>query len=312
MKSKVFFFLYFLIYFQITVFNIYSAGQEERTLTVLYTSSLNGNLDGCTCKSSPKAGLVKRAVFLRNILARENIILLDSGDIFDTYPDKLLAENILDVYEELGYDAIGAGDQEFSNGFEKLLEYRDNFPIISNNLIICPDEYRCIIFSDAPLIINKEDFRIGVFSILDPQVFSFYSDDFNQNIIVLDIRTASENMVSILEENNVDITVLLYHGYYDNAKELVNNVSGIDVVIVGHEQSLIDAEIVGESIIVSPGEEGNRVGILEISVLEDGTKSFNNSFELFEYSKSPDDPYVREIIDNYNNILKSRILENSR
>ena len=35
-------------------------------LTVLYSASLNGNLDGCDCRSHPRAGLAARAAWLRN------------------------------------------------------------------------------------------------------------------------------------------------------------------------------------------------------------------------------------------------------
>ena len=59
----------------------------ETTLTIYYTASLNGNLDGCTCEMNPVAGLVKRAAYLRNLDASSPTVILDAGDIFDEYPD---------------------------------------------------------------------------------------------------------------------------------------------------------------------------------------------------------------------------------
>ena len=70
---------------------------------------------------NPVAGLVKRAAFLRSLETSGPSLILDAGDIFDEYP---LAAHILQVYAELGYDAIAVGDQEFTNGAAGLLEYK--------------------------------------------------------------------------------------------------------------------------------------------------------------------------------------------
>ena len=97
---------------------------SENTITIYYTASLNGNVDGCRCKMNPVAGLVKRAAFLRSLETSGPSLILDAGDIFDEYPDPDLAAHILQVYAELGYDAIAVGDQEFTNGAAGLLEYK--------------------------------------------------------------------------------------------------------------------------------------------------------------------------------------------
>lgn len=73
---------------------------------------------------NPVAGLVKRAAFLRSLETSGPSLILDAGDIFDEYPDPDLAAHILQVYAELGYDAIAVGDQEFTNGAAGLLEYK--------------------------------------------------------------------------------------------------------------------------------------------------------------------------------------------
>ena len=97
---------------------------SENTITIYYTASLNGNVDGCRCKMNPVAGLVKRAAFLRSLETSGPSLILDAGDIFDEYPDPDLAVHILQVYAELGYDAIAVGHQEFTNGAAGLLEYK--------------------------------------------------------------------------------------------------------------------------------------------------------------------------------------------
>ena len=50
-------------------------------LTVLYTSSLNGNLDGCACRSQPRAGLATRAAWLRALPGRDAAVLVEAGNV---------------------------------------------------------------------------------------------------------------------------------------------------------------------------------------------------------------------------------------
>ena len=144
MKKLVFVLLISFLFFPILF--IYPIAKKEEIIKILYTTSLNGNLDGCECKVASRAGLVKRASYLRSLTDRGNIILVDVGDILSARPDELLANEILETYREIGYDVIGVGDQEFSNGIEKLLKYREYNLLVSNNLAVCPDENICIFF----------------------------------------------------------------------------------------------------------------------------------------------------------------------
>ena len=48
------------------------------------------------------------------------------------------------------------------------------------------------------------------------------------------------NCIEQLNDSKVDLKILLYHGTYDNALEIVRKVPDIDLVIVGHEQRLIE------------------------------------------------------------------------
>jgi 2',3'-cyclic-nucleotide 2'-phosphodiesterase (5'-nucleotidase family) len=178
-------------------------GNVERTLTILYSSSLNGNLDGCDCKGHPRTGLVKRAAWLRKLEHPEQVLLVDVGDLLDPYPDRDLATAIFDTYLELGYTAIALGDQEFANGLESLLEYRERYPLMAHNLTLCPDENRCIFFSTAPLIVERAGMSIGLFALIDPQVFTLYPPELKNKLKVQDPRTAARNQLAYLAEQGV-------------------------------------------------------------------------------------------------------------
>ena len=232
---------------------------------------------------------------------------MDAGDILDVYPDPLLSTAILESYKELGYTAIAVGDQEFSDGIDKLLEYRKKYPLISNNISICPDENRCIIFSMSPEILEKAGYKIGIFSLLDPYVFKLYPEKIKSHLTISEPVTAAANISEMLDNDKVSLKILLYHGPFENAEELVKKVPGIDIVIVGHEQRLIDLTRIGKTVLVSPGEEGNRIGILTVRVAEGDMLSYTNSFKLFNYETDPDDAVVRARIEKYTKTMKSKI-----
>jgi 2',3'-cyclic-nucleotide 2'-phosphodiesterase (5'-nucleotidase family) len=291
----------------LAAFCLSAHGNDEHTLTILYSSSLNGNLDGCDCKGSPRGGLVKRAAWLRTLDKPEQGLLVDGGDLLDPYPDRELATSIFDTYLELGYAAIALGDQEFANGVESLLEYRERYPLMAHNLTICPDDNRCIFFSTTPQILERAGFRVGVFALIDPQVFTLYPPELKNQIKIQDPKTSARNQLAYLSEKGVELTVLLYHGPYQSARELAETVPGVDVLILAHEQRLIEPRRIGDTILTSPGEDGNRLGILTVKILPGGRIEYNSSFRLFSWHDDPDDPAVRRRIDEYKTKLRQRL-----
>jgi 2',3'-cyclic-nucleotide 2'-phosphodiesterase/3'-nucleotidase len=279
----------------------------QASLAILYTSSLNGNLDGCECRGNPRAGLVKRAAWLRRAPEAVDALLLDCGDLLDVDPDDLLAGAILDTYAELGYAAVAVGDQELSVGIRRLLEYRERCPLLASNLLLCPDDSTCVFFSPEPRVMQRAGVRVGVFAVIDPQVFLLYPPELTARVKVSDPAAAAEVAVQALRQAQVKIVVGLYHGPYENALALTRTVEGIDVLLVGHDQRLVDAWRSGTTIVASPGEEGNRVGILNLTIDRRGRIDFENRFRLLRWQTDPDDPAVRLRIEDYKARLRRRL-----
>lgn len=104
-----------------------------------YSASLDGNFNGRTCVSRPRASLVKRAAFRRTAPDRARARLVDAGDLFGARSDDRLAAELLETCDELGYDAIAVGDQELSLGGTPLPAYAGRFPLAAHNLSLRPD-----------------------------------------------------------------------------------------------------------------------------------------------------------------------------
>lgn len=276
-----------------------SAGpQGQADLTLMYTASLKGNLDGCDCKKIRRAGLVKRAYYLRRLYRPKNSLLVDAGDLLEPQKgDKLRSEYILNTYRELKYDAIGLGDNELANG---ILGYREKYPFLAGNLKVLIQSGAAVP-SNEPLILTKGPYRIGIFALLEPQFKSAapISELMSESFQITPVVETALKTVRLLRSEKTDLIILLYHGFYDNAVKLAEDVPGIDVMVLGHEEKLIDPRMIGRTTLVSPGEQGNRIGTLELSLAGPQVTVLKNQFRTFNYETDPDDPAVRKLIEKY-------------
>jgi len=276
-------------------------------LTVLYTASLNGNLDGCDCRGHPRAGLAARATWLRGYPQREEALLVDAGDILDVAPDPELAREILESYAELGYDAIALGDQEFSGGAQAVASWRGGFPLLANNLTLCLED-RCVFFSPEPLVKNRGGETVGVLALLDPRVFALYPEELRRSLKLEEPVQAAAPLVSALRARPVDWVVVLYHGPLEEAERLASRVPGIDLIVVGHEQRLVLPRLVDGTLLVSPGEEGNRVGMLTLRKNILGRTRSTHQFWLCRFDH-PRDPLILARLERYRRKLREALKE---
>ena len=238
------------------------AGEDDTEIQILFTSSINGNLDGCDCHAVPRAGLVSSAVFLRD-RNLENTILVDLGDFMDVYPDELLIGNILQVFKDLKYDLLALGDQEFTEGFEYLGDAMEVFPFISSNMTV-----QGVDIPNKVEVIERQGKRIGFASVIDSDVFYFYPEEIKEVLDITDINSTSATLLDELEEQNSDLKVLLFHGKSEHAKELFRRQEGWDVVLYAHDQQLFEESDSSIRYLASPGDNGNRVGVINISFSE--------------------------------------------
>lgn len=275
---------------------------SAQEITLLYTSSLNGNLDGCECVSAPKAGLVSSAVFLREEV-EGGALFFDLGDSLDVYPDPDLSEAILTSYSGLGITASAVGDQEFIEGVDWLKE--QDFPYLSHNILI---DGRPL--ADQFLSLSSAGVSIGVAGINDPGAFFFAPQEVKARVEITDPDEASRRLLSDMEAADVTVKILLYHGSAEEGERLFGENTGWDVVLAGHDQRLISRYGGGgKRFFGSPGENGNRVGILKIGIRSGVVMHLQNRFHLFNYMEDPKDSLLVRTIDRYKRIMVERLRE---
>ena len=232
-------------------------------LRLYYSASLSGNLDGCTCEYNPTAGLVKRAAFLRALPAEARGLLLDAGDLTGVWPDEELAGELVAAYRELGYTAAAVGEQELALGAAALRRLAKGFPLLGHNLEV-RERGRWRPFSGRPLRVESGGRRLAVFALLEPGLPHVLTEETRRDFRLEPPERAAPRLLRQAAEGGAGLTVLLYHGSEEGLRRLLAAVEGIDLAVLGHEGRLIDAVRVGSTLVVSPGEQGDRLGLLEV------------------------------------------------
>jgi 2',3'-cyclic-nucleotide 2'-phosphodiesterase (5'-nucleotidase family) len=241
-------------------------------LYVAYTTNLNCNLEACYCGGNQLGGMIQLIGAIDSLRSTHpDLILLDSGDFMNSYP--LTEGNFLitELMKDFRYDAVGLGEQEFIEGETFLVDgyMRTGLPLLNANIKLHSEKLKN--FSPY-LTLNRGSKRIGIISILYPQVFDSF---FSPHVVIENPGNSVENYVNQLE-SEVDLLVVLCHGSYDSGKNLADQFPQIDIIISGHTQ-VKEAVQNNKQIIVQAGRDGEYLGLLTINWAS-GQKEITNTF----------------------------------
>ena len=273
-------------------------------ITILYTNNTNGALENCLCPGKAYGSLEKRVHYIRDWYSNNsNTILLDAGDFLSPTRNALKDSIAFRIYEMMPYDAIGLGDQEFFKGvaFINDLIEGSKLPFLSSN--IEKPELKQI---NQQIIIQRDDIKFGILSIIDPGVFLFFPKRVKDEVSFSDFRNTLQSKIDALRKIS-DIVILLSHNGIDEDRAIAKTYSGIDVIIGSHTQTVLESpEKVEKTVIVQSGKDGYYVGHLRLS-FDNENRLISHEGELvamdFDF---PNDSTVVEMIIDYNRMSKER------
>lgn len=256
---------------------------ETEYLTVLHTNDVHSRIDPFPDddkKFAGKGGVARRMTLIEEIRQKEkNVLLLDSGDIFQGTPYFNLfgGEPELKAMSAMQYHAATMGNHDFDNGLEGFLKvfHHASFPFICSNYD----------FSETPLAGKTEKFRVmtmGKIKVgligLGIELKGLVLEKLYGNTRYLDpIATADEYGLKLKKELGCHIVICLSHlGFkYENDKVsdiiLAQKSKFIDVILGGHTHTFLDVPINEKNalkknvIINQTGWGGIRLGYLSFS-----------------------------------------------
>ena len=213
------------------------------------------------------------------------MLVLDAGDLLfkkfsNPVPENELkmatdkAHLIMGSFNLMGYDALGIGDDDLTLGKEFLWEIskRANFPFLSFNIF---DEASDKLLFQPYLIKEINDLRIGIFSLLSPDLFLGQSDPRRKGIVVRPPVEVAQNMVKELQPKT-DLIILLSHLGYPKDVELAQTVPGIHLIVGSHNGlNLVNPPVIKNTIILQTPPRGMYAGRLDLTLVN-GESGFYN------------------------------------
>ena len=260
-------------------------------LTILHTNDVHSRIDPFPVSDSKYPGLggfARRAEMVKQIRAEEkNVLLLDSGDIFQGTPyfNYYGGELEFKLMSEMGYDAATYGNHDFDNGIDGLIKQlpHANFPFINSNYTL----------TDTPLletnlvnkVFEKDGIKIGVFG-LGIELEGLVNPNLFGNIRYNDpIAAANEQASFLRNELNCDLVICLSHLGYDYNSEKYNfdvdkvcdkhvaeNSQNVDIILGGHTHTFLDEptyfrNLDGKSVMVCQvGWAGIKLGRIDLFI----------------------------------------------
>jgi len=257
---------------------------------IIYLGNINGNLDACHCSDPPLGGLANISAVIREKRAENNqLIVVDGGDIFNSYSFPLLNNSIMQSYQIIRPDIIVPGDQEFSEGenFFKAFARSSKGLLLSNAGI---KGLTTIVQKDYHIEGNK---HISFTGFLEPGI-SDSNTFINYNI------TQYKNETGHL--NSSDFNVLVYHGtedYFNNNQNLFN---GFNLILSAHMQSEI-MDTTNVPFHINAFADGEV--IFDIKILNNGQNYRIKAKKIIIQKASTPDAKIEQLIKEYNLKLDS-------
>lgn len=257
--------------------------EEVIKLTILHTNDVHSRIDPFPMDGSRLQGLggvASRATLINQIRkAEKNVLLLDSGDIFQGTPyfNMYLGEVEMKSMSALGYDAATIGNHDFDGGMENLKKQLNHarFPLINTN-------YN---FKDTTLsgtvkeyIVKEIDgLRIGIFG-LGIELQGLVPKNLYGNTSYEDPVVKGNSIASFLKnEVKCDYLICLSHLGYSYKEQKISDVSlapqlnYVDLILGGHTHTFLDRAILSKNkngnplIINQVGWAGVMLGRIDIS-----------------------------------------------
>lgn len=260
-------------------------------LTILHTNDAHSRIDPFPLTDSKYPGLggfARRAEMVKQVREQEkNVLLLDSGDIFQGTPyfNYYGGELEFKLMSEMGYDAATFGNHDFDNGIEGLIKQlpHANFPFINSNYEL----------TDTPLaettlknkVFEKGGLRIGVFG-LGVELEGLVNPALYGNLRYTDpIAQANKQAAFLKNEENCDLVICLSHLGYDYNiekynfdvdrvcdKHVAQNSQNVDIILGGHTHTFLDQpqyfknEIGRNVMVCQVGWAGIKLGRIDLQV----------------------------------------------
>lgn len=196
--------------------------------------------------------------------SHNSILVLDAGG---TLFGQWLAQQsegqvIVEAMNAMGYDAMAVGGMDLQMGLEVVLQRAKeaHFAFLSCNMVRLEDN--APIFTPY-VIVKRNGTRFGLLGVSDPEAVAWPG--------IYDVAKVMEPAPSVQKylpevRQQSDVVIVLSHIGLEGDIALAQAVPGIDVIVGGKSRRVLVApEMVGKTMIVQAGYDGEWLGRLDVA-----------------------------------------------
>lgn len=173
-------------------------------------------------------------------------LVLDSGDLYhgQSIATLVKGESIAELVKACGYDAMTAGNHDWSYGKDRLKELckMSELEMLTGNVV---DESGNEFFDNSyyteSVEVNGQSLKVGIFGVIDPSIYSSTAPANVEGLTFTDSVEYANNAAAELRAQDCDVVIALTHTY--SPAELASNVNGVDLWLAGHEHIDINTTV---------------------------------------------------------------------
>ena len=226
---------------------------SEHKLTILHTNDQHSRIepfDSSYTRNPNQGGFARRAALIQKIRSEEkNLLLLDSGDIFQGTPyfNFFGGELEFKLMSMMGYDASTMGNHDFDNGLEGFKKVLPNakFPFICSNY-----DFKNTILDGQTIpykIFNKNGIKVGIFGVGIELAGLVGKKSYGETVWQNPIEIAQHYSEFLRNDKKCDLVICLSHigyDYKDDPKKISDKIlaaqtDGIDLILGGHTHTFL-------------------------------------------------------------------------
>jgi len=228
-------------------------GVKANQLTILHTNDQHSRIepfDASYTKNPNQGGFARRAGLIQQIRNQEsNVLLLDSGDIFQGTPyfNFFGGELEFKLMSMMKYDASTMGNHDFDNGLDGFLKVLPNakFPFICSNY-----DFKNTVLDGktSPYkIFNKNGIKVGLFGVGIQLEGLVGKKQYGETVYSDPVDVAQHYSNFLKNDQKCDLVICLSHIGYDYKDEpnkisdtiLAAKTENIDLILGGHTHTFL-------------------------------------------------------------------------
>jgi 2',3'-cyclic-nucleotide 2'-phosphodiesterase (5'-nucleotidase family) len=242
-----------------------SASEHTKKVVILHTNDEHGSIENFAKIASIRDQL-------ENSNEYDDIIIVSGGDAFSGNPvvdeyvidgENLRGKPMIDLMNEVGYEASVLGNHEFDYGQERLKASMEmaNYPMLLANIEVDEDEADLPQPDPYTMIETESGINLSLLGLVQVQE-SGYPSTLPTNLYgltYLNPRDTLEEYMHLKDES--DAFILLSHVGHNWNQQVAEEVSGIDAIIGGHSHTVVEeATKVQDTLITQAGSDLEYVG----------------------------------------------------